>query len=42
LTTTSRFAKSAAISMAGDYARRIEDSVDIHFTTVQTAAELHG
>lgn len=33
---------AVAISMAGGYARCIEDSVDIHFTTVQTAADLHG
>jgi len=26
--------------MAGGYARRIEDSVDIHLTTVRTAVEL--
>jgi acetoin utilization deacetylase AcuC-like enzyme len=31
-----------AITMAGGYARRIEDSVDIHFTTVRTAARLAG
>ena len=30
------------IAMAGGYARRIEDSVDIHFTTVRTAAEMLG
>jgi len=29
---------AVAITMAGGYARRIEDSVDIHFTTVSTAA----
>lgn len=28
-----------AVSMAGGYARRIDDCVDIHFTTVRTAAE---
>jgi hypothetical protein len=28
--------------MAGGYARRIEDTVDIHFTTVATAAEVIG
>lgn len=31
-----------AITMAGGYARRIEDSVDIHFNTVRLAAELAG
>ncbi len=31
-----------AITMAGGYARHIEDSVDIHFTTVRTAARLAG
>ena len=31
---------AVAIGMAGGYARRIEDSVDIHLTTVRTAAEL--
>jgi len=29
-----------AVTMAGGYARRIEDCVDIHFTTVQTAAQM--
>jgi hypothetical protein len=29
-----------AISMAGGYARRIEDTVDIHFQTVSAAADL--
>jgi acetoin utilization deacetylase AcuC-like enzyme len=28
-----------AVSMAGGYARRLEDCVDIHFVTVRTAAE---
>jgi acetoin utilization deacetylase AcuC-like enzyme len=28
-----------AITMAGGYARRVEDTVDIHFSTVQLAAE---
>jgi acetoin utilization deacetylase AcuC-like enzyme len=31
---------AVAIAMAGGYARRIEDCVDIHFTTVATAAAL--
>jgi acetoin utilization deacetylase AcuC-like enzyme len=31
---------AVAIAMAGGYARRIEDSVDIHLTTVRTVAEL--
>jgi acetoin utilization deacetylase AcuC-like enzyme len=31
-----------AVTMAGGYARRIEDCVDIHFTTVQTAAEMRA
>jgi acetoin utilization deacetylase AcuC-like enzyme len=31
-----------AVAMAGGYARRIEDTVDIHFTTVATAAEVIG
>jgi acetoin utilization deacetylase AcuC-like enzyme len=31
----------AAVTMAGGYARRIEDTVDIHFATVQTVA-LYG
>ena len=31
---------AVAIAMAGGYARRIEDCVDIHFTTVLTAAEV--
>jgi acetoin utilization deacetylase AcuC-like enzyme len=31
-----------AVTMAGGYAHRIEDSVDIHFTTVRTAAEVLG
>ena len=30
---------AVAVTMAGGYARRIEDCVDIHFTTVLTAAE---
>lgn len=31
-----------AITMAGGYARRVEDTVDIHFQTVKTAAEVLG
>lgn len=31
-----------AVTMAGGYARHIEDSVDIHFTTVRTAARLQA
>jgi acetoin utilization deacetylase AcuC-like enzyme len=31
---------AVAVTMAGGYARRIEDCVDIHFTTVQTAAQM--
>jgi len=31
-----------AITMAGGYARRVEDTVDIHFQTVKTAADLAG
>lgn len=30
-----------AIAMAGGYARRIEDGVDIHFATVRAAADFH-
>jgi len=33
---------AVAVVMAGGYARRIEDSVDIHLTTVRTAAALLG
>jgi acetoin utilization deacetylase AcuC-like enzyme len=33
---------AVAIAMAGGYARRIEDGVEIHFTTVRTAAEVHS
>ena len=29
-----------AITLAGGYARRIEDAVDIHFRTVQLAAKI--
>ncbi len=32
----------AAVTMAGGYARRVEDTVDIHFATVQTAGTLRG
>ncbi|MFO1205782.1 MAG: hypothetical protein U1E63_08675 [Burkholderiales bacterium] len=28
----------AAVTMAGGYARHIEDTVDIHFASVETAA----
>jgi len=31
-----------AITMAGGYAKNVQDIVDIHFATVQTAAELFG
>ena len=31
-----------AITMAGGYARQVEDTVDIHFQTVKTAADLAG
>lgn len=31
---------AVAVTMAGGYARNIEDCVDIHFTTVATAAQL--
>ena len=31
-----------AITMAGGYARDVEDTVDIHFQTVRLAAELAG
>lgn len=31
-----------AIAMAGGYARNVEDTADIHFTTVELAAELVG
>jgi acetoin utilization deacetylase AcuC-like enzyme len=30
-----------AVTMAGGYARRIEDTVEIHCATVRLAAELH-
>lgn len=33
---------SVAISMAGGYARNVADIVDIHFATVQLAAEMHS
>jgi acetoin utilization deacetylase AcuC-like enzyme len=31
----------AAVSMAGGYARQVQDTVDIHFQTIRTAVELH-
>ncbi|MBZ0305766.1 MAG: histone deacetylase, partial [Anaerolineae bacterium] len=31
-----------AISMAGGYAKKVEDIVDIHFQTVKTAAQLYN
>jgi acetoin utilization deacetylase AcuC-like enzyme len=37
---TRRAGLPLAISMAGGYARRIEDTVDIHFQTVAAAADL--
>ena len=30
-----------AITLAGGYARRVSDAVDIHFQTVSTAVEFH-
>jgi hypothetical protein len=31
-----------AVTMAGGYAHRVEDTVSIHFQTVRRAAELAG
>jgi acetoin utilization deacetylase AcuC-like enzyme len=30
-----------AVSMAGGYARQVQDTVDIHFQTIRTAVEMH-
>ncbi len=42
LEALARRAVPVAIAMAGGYAERIEDSVDIHLQTVAIALELHG
>ncbi len=38
LETLAHWGIPAAVTMAGGYARRIENTVDIHFATVETAA----
>jgi acetoin utilization deacetylase AcuC-like enzyme len=40
LETLAHWGIPAAVTMAGGYARRIEDTVDIHFATVEIAASL--
>jgi acetoin utilization deacetylase AcuC-like enzyme len=40
LETLAHWGIPAAVTMAGGYARRIEDTVDIHFATVEIAATL--
>jgi len=32
---------AVAVTMAGGYGRNIEDTVDIHFSTVRAAAQFH-
>jgi acetoin utilization deacetylase AcuC-like enzyme len=42
LETLAHWGIPTAVMMAGGYARRIEDTVDIHFATVEVAATLGG
>ena len=42
LTTLRRKNIPVAVTMAGGYGREIADTVDIHFRTVATAAEIFG
>ena len=42
LETLAHWGIPTAVTMAGGYARRIEDTVDIHFATVEAAATLGG
>jgi acetoin utilization deacetylase AcuC-like enzyme len=42
LETLAQWGIPVAVTMAGGYARHIEDTVDIHFATVETAATLRG